>query len=196
MIKPIHTSIQLLFRHTSYYDINIILQVLDMITSGDIAPAATPNTAAIGGLILVPIALAALVAFVAIKVTDIWPSTKAWFSDSCFRHLFFCRRRKKAPKDFVKSPDSFCDLERVQSPPFQAGSLVERPPSQETPTKIWHPNRLNRLTWSFGRTGMKTLTYPAPCELSNAQAPPPILILDPIRERTISQDGYPLYPVP
>lgn len=125
---------------------------------------------------MVPIAIAAGVAFVAIKTTDIWPSIKGWFANSCFRHLFFWRRNK-APEDLKSSPDSFCDLEGVQSPHFQAGSLVERPPSRETPTKIWHPDRSNRLKWSFGRTGMKMSTFPAPCELSSDQAPVPTLLM-------------------
>lgn len=126
---------------------------------------------------MVPIAIAAGVAFLAIKTTDIWPSAKRWITDSCFRHLFFCRRKKKAPEDLKSSPDSFCDLEGVQSPYFQAGSLVERPLSRDTPTKIWHPDRSNRLKWSFGRTGMKMSKFPAPCELSNDQAPVPTLLI-------------------
>ena len=164
-------------RHTKYWHTSIIHRVLDMITSADIAPAPNKITAAIGGLILVPIAIAAGVAFVAIKTTDIWPSVKRWFANSCFRHLCFCRWKKKAPEDLKSSPDSFCDLEGVQSPHFQADSLAGRPPSRETPTKIWHPDRSNRLKWSFGRTGMKMSTFPAPCELSSDQAPVPTLLM-------------------
>lgn len=148
-----------------------------MITNSDIAPAPNKITAAIGGLILVPIAIAAGVAFVAIKTTDIWPSIKRWFAEDCLGHLFFCGRKKKISEELKSSPDSFCDLEGVQSPKFQASSLAERPPSRETPTKIWHPDRSNRLKWSFGRTGMKMSKFPAPCELSNEQAPVPTLLM-------------------
>lgn len=126
---------------------------------------------------MVPIAIAAGIAFLAIKTTDIWPSVKRWFANICFGRLLFCRRKNKVSEDLKSSPDSFCDLEGVQSPHFQADTLVDRPPSRETPTKIWHPDRTNRLKWSFGRTGMKTLTFPAPCELSNDQPAAPTLLL-------------------
>lgn len=170
-----------------------------MVTKPEIAPLPNQSTAIIAALILVPIAIACVAAFVAIKTTDIWCATKEWAASSPLTSWCACHWRRKKEKDsseVLSSQDSFCDLESVHSP----GQKVDKPPegleSKDTPTKVWHPDRSARLAWSFGQTGTRMSPSPVPCASSNVQMPLPVVVSAPVRGTSISQDDNPLYQGP
>lgn len=109
----------------------------------------TNNPAAVGALILVPIVIAGGVAFIAVKTTHFWQKA----SRRC--QTFFSRPRKKSNKqrrsDLSTSQayaDSWCDLESTAS--REEENQVQISPTKVTLKRIWHPNRFNHLTWSFG----------------------------------------------
>lgn len=109
----------------------------------------TSNPGAVGALILVPIAIAGSVAFIAIKTTHFWYKT----SIRCAAFFAWPRsnRTKQRRSDLLTSQvyaDSWYDLESTHS--CEEGNQVQLSPTKNTLTRIWHPHRSSRLTWSFG----------------------------------------------
>jgi len=110
----------------------------------------TSNPGAVGALILVPIAIAGSVAFIAIKTTYFWQKTSAW----CKSFITWppSDRLKQRRSDLSTSqiyPDSWCDLENTNSS-CEEGNKVQLSPTKDTLNGVWHPHRSSRLTWSFG----------------------------------------------
>jgi hypothetical protein len=109
----------------------------------------TSNPGGVGALILVPIAIAGSVAFIAIKTTHFWQKTS-----TRYKAFFTWPRRdrtKQRRSDISTSQvyaDSWCDLESTHS--CEEGNQVQLSPTKDTLTKVWHPYRSSRLTWSFG----------------------------------------------
>lgn len=172
------------------------------ISKPEIAPAPNRNTYIIAALILVPIVIAVVATFVAIKTTDIFSSTKKWATGSPFTAWTrcLCRPRRLKHKNSsltLHTTDSFFDLESVDSPStlkLKKGGLEAQAQEAVTgrgaATKSWHPTRSARLTWSFGRNSKKVSKYQGPFELSNAQEPiqPQMVALSSTRERSSSLD--------
>jgi hypothetical protein len=109
----------------------------------------TSNPGAVGALILVPIVIAGSVAFIAVKTTHFWQKTSRW----CKAFFTWPRsdRTKQHRSDLSTSQvcaDSWCDLESTHS--CEEGNQVHLSPTEDTLTRIWHPHRSSRLTWSFG----------------------------------------------
>jgi hypothetical protein len=109
----------------------------------------TSNPGAVGALILVPIAIAGSVAFIAIKTTHFWDKA----SRRC-KTLFTWRQSsgtKQRRSNFSSSQayvDSWCDLESIYS--RKEENLIGLSPAKANLNRIWHPHRSSRLTWSFG----------------------------------------------
>ncbi len=129
------------------------------------------NPGAVGALILVPIAIAGSVAFIAIKTTDICHKAVR-----LCRALFPCSRRQRRKRHRSDLPisqvyaDSWCDLESTLS--REGNNIIQPSPTNGSLSRVWHPHRLNRLTWSFGKNpesrnqnhleSSKTLQRPLP----------------------------------
>src|SRR5271170_3023893 len=97
----------------------------------------TSNPGAIGALILVPIAIAGSVAFIAIKTTHFWHKT----SVRCTAFFAWPRsnRTKQRRSGLLTSQvyaDSWCDLESTHS--CKEGNQVQLSPTKNTLTRIWH----------------------------------------------------------
>lgn len=147
----------------------------------------TSNPGAVGALILIPIAIAGSVAFIAIKTTHIWHKT----SIRCKAFFIWPRsdRKKQRRSDLSTSQvyaDSWCDLESTHS--CEERNQVRLSPTKDTLTKIWHPHRSSRLTWSFG--GSPRSRDPNHSELSKSvQTPLPVATRP---ERSQCQEEDPL----
>ena len=148
------------------------------------------STSAIGALILVPIVIAASAAYIALKTTefsecivplcrDLWDDWCPW-SDKRRRQ----RRRKRNGSDpsFAQSyADSWYDLDSThsregfsrfinQSPPRHLSGNKDQGIEDGTARKVWHPDRANRLTWSFTNPRSRS---PNPFGSSNVVKPLP-----------------------
>lgn len=133
----------------------------------------------VGALILLPIFIAASAAFVALKLTKAGKRLFIYLRAHAPALTSSARRRSRARRSNLSSSfiygDSFADLEsrhnlnETADRPCPVFSLSQ---DQNTPTKIWHPNRSSRLTWSF----MKP-QYPGQnhFELSSVQKPLPVI---------------------
>jgi hypothetical protein len=149
----------------SFYAIHISSS-LDMNTT----PVDGASTGTIGALILVPVVIAIGATAIAIKTTDIWPRTKEFFCGVC-SSLHCQRLRKKKRASDLSDEDSWCDIESLS----ERRVLTPELPSRDSPSRIWHPRRSSRLTWSFmtPKTSSQRL-YESP-KLSDVQLPAPIL---------------------
>lgn len=109
----------------------------------------TSNPGPVGALILVPIAIVGSVAFIAVKTTHFWQKTstlcKALFTWPRSDHT---KQRRYNHSTSQVYADSWCDLESTHS--CEEGNQVQLSPTKDTLTRIWHPHRSSRLTWSFG----------------------------------------------
>jgi hypothetical protein len=148
----------------------------------------------VGALILVPIAIAGGIAFIAVKIPDIWRKITTFFQawSLCSRP----KRRKINRSDLSTSqayPDSWSDLESSRSldhnllaqeaREFPGRSSLLRDP----PSKIWHPSRSSRLVWSFGEDKRSQNLHP--CESSKGVQRPLPVALHP--EKASSQNVSP-----
>lgn len=150
-----------------------------MIAKPEIAPAPNKNTYIIAALILVPIAIAGIAAYVAIKTTDILSSSRNWALCSPLTSWCFGRKKKlkhrKSSEAFGHTADSLVldDLEsvRLSSTAVRQDKAGKGTKSWSTPSKTWHPTRSQRLAWSFGRNSRTMSAYQGPYESSNALVP-------------------------
>lgn len=165
-----------------------------MSTQPEIAAAPDKNTYIIAALILVPIAIAGVAAFVAIKTTDILSSAKRFIACSPFTACVRGRKLKhNKSSETLHQTDSFYDLESVQSassPQRKREPVVEESLLESGKNKQWNPSRSARLAWSFGRNSKQTLKYQNPYESTNALVPtqPQMVALRADREISLSQD--------
>lgn len=147
------------------------------------------TTAAIGALVLVPIAIAASAAYIAIKTTEGYKRLSRYCNNIWARSPFNqseSRRRRRLYRSDTSSnqgyADSWIDLESLpshqdistfinQSTPRRYASISkEKSDEVETVRRIWHPPRNNRLMWSFvdpklqslGRSGLSSVAKPLP----------------------------------
>jgi hypothetical protein len=140
----------------------------------------TSNPGAIGALILVPIAIAGSVAFIAIKITHFWHKT----SRRCKAFITWPRsdrtklRRSNLSTSQVYA-DSWCDLESIHS--CKEESLVELSSIKGTLNRVWHPPRSSRLMWSFG--GSPKSRNPNHSESSKSMQTPLPVVLHPERSQ-------------
>jgi hypothetical protein len=143
----------------------------------------------VGALILVPIAIAGGIAFIAVKIPDFWRKITTFFQawSLCSRP----KRKKINRSDLSTSqayPDSWSDLESSRS--LEHSILVpetrESPrrniPLGDPPSRIWHPSRSSRLTWSFGEDQRSQSLNP--CESSKGVQRPLPVALHPEKARS------------
>ena len=149
--------------HLSFHICHQIIQILDYISHRELTTfynnfyyasitlflAMNSNPGAVGALILVPIAIAGSAAFIAINAPHLWYKVATW----CKILFLWTRRdrRKHRQSDLSESQpyaDSLYDLESLLS--RARNTIVQSASLKDTPTKIWHPLRSSRLTWSFG----------------------------------------------
>jgi hypothetical protein len=150
------------------------------------------NPGAVGALILVPIAIAGSVAFIAIKTTHFWHKNNRRYK------AFFTwprsDRTKQRRSDLSTSQvyaDSWCDLESTRS--CEEGNQIQLSPAKNTLSRTWHPHRSSRLTWSFG--GSPKSRDPNHSESSRSVQTPLPVVARP--ERSQCQEGDPLdNPIP
>lgn len=105
----------------------------------------------VGALILVPIAIAGSIAFIAVKIPDFWHKITTFFRNcSPRRHP----RRKRANRSDLSNspicPDSWSDLESSHS--LNRNESARQNPPGNRVSGIWRLSRSSRLTWSFGRS--------------------------------------------
>ena len=147
------------------------------------------TTAAIGALVLVPIAIAASAAYIAIKTTEGYKRLSQYCSNiwikSPLNQIRNRQRRRYYGSDISSSQpyaDSWVDLESVishqefgtfinQSTPQRYKSICkEKSEEYDTARCVWHPPRNNRLMWSFAdpkpsglvHSGLSSVTKPLP----------------------------------
>jgi hypothetical protein len=147
------------------------------------------TTKAVGALVLVPIAIAASAAFIAIKTTEGYKRLARYCSHiwlkSPLNHTASRRRRKFYGSDFSSNQayvDSWVDLESAsiqdqidafinQSTPRRYSSVSrDKFDESDSVRRVWHPPRNNRLAWSFadpksrslGRSGLSSVAKPLP----------------------------------
>ena len=150
----------------------------------------------IGALIIVPIVIAASAAFVALKTqhgfrTILSFCRRIWNRRPSLTRGSTSRRRRKHNRSDIGSSsyaDSWCDLESIhssqgvdsfstfigQSPinkAFSEGDQNILCRSSPTPSQVWHPNRSNRLQWSFTNPGSRS---PRPLGLLSVARPSPV----------------------
>jgi hypothetical protein len=111
----------------------------------------TNNAAVVGALILVPIVIAASIAFIAIKTTHLWYKARK----SCQKFFNWdqvepIKHRRSDLSASRADADSWCDLESTIS--WGEENQAQITPVRETSRRIWHPHRSSRLTWSFGES--------------------------------------------
>lgn len=170
-----------------------------MIAKPEIAPAPTKNTYIIAALILVPIAIAGIAAYVAIKTTDLLSTTRDWAICSPITSWCFGRRRKlkhkKSAEAFGRTADSLVldDVESVRLSSTAVGQDKEGKGTRSwsTPSKTWHPSRSQRMAWSFGRNSRRMSAYQSPYESSRDLVPTrhsQVTLAHPVRERSMSLD--------
>ena len=152
------------------------------------------NTPAIDALILVPIAIVASVAFLAVKSTHCYKYIvrylrSIWANYRPRSHLLSFRRncrRKDRHSDIYTSQihaDSWADLESIRS--REVSHFINQSQSREgssggepahsftdTPSRVWHPNRATRLAWSFTNPRSRSRSHYA---LSNVAKPLPVV---------------------
>jgi hypothetical protein len=147
------------------------------------------TTAAIGALVLVPIAIAASAAYIAIKTTEGYKRLSRYCNNlwlkSPLNQTQNRRRRKCYGSDISSSQayaDSWVDLESVishheintfinqKSPQRYESFNKEKSEAYDTVQRVWHPPRNNRLMWSFAdlksqgprHSGLSSVTIPLP----------------------------------
>jgi hypothetical protein len=150
------------------------------------------NTPAISALVLVPIAIAASAAYVALKTTVLYQHASRFCSNLWHQSRLNPaearrRRRLKLSRSDISSTqvyaDSWVDLESITSQPGISAFIDQSPPQQqqrdsedkssdesETPSRVWHPPRHSRLAWSFAdprapnhrRSGSSSVARPLP----------------------------------
>lgn len=145
----------------------------------------TSNSGAVGALILVPIAIAGSVAFIAIKTTHFCDKT----SRRCKALLSWPQSgRKKQKWSSISTSqvyaDSWCDLESVRS--CKEENYAELSFTKDTLNRVWHPYRSSRLTWSFGESP-KSRNLNRSELLKNVQTPLPI-VTRPERPQCLEED--------
>ena len=150
------------------------------------------TTSAIGALILVPIVIAASAAYIALKTTELskrivtfcrnlWDDWYPWSNKRCHQR----RRKIRASDPLYSQPyaDSWYDLESIhsrqgfsrfinQSPRKSLSGSDEQYSGNDT-RRIWHPDRANRLTWSFTNPRSQS---PNLFESSNVVRPLPVAL--------------------
>jgi hypothetical protein len=149
------------------------------------------TTTEIGALVLVPIAIAASAAYIAIKTTEGYKRLSQYCSRiwrrSPFNQIENRRRRKLHGSDVSSHrayADSWIDLESVRSR-HEISTFINQSPAgryesksdskgksdeSDTVRRVWHPPRNNRLMWSFadpkslslGRSGLSSVARPLP----------------------------------
>jgi hypothetical protein len=147
------------------------------------------NTQAAGALILVPIAIAASAAYVAIKTTEGYNRLTRYCKSIWIKsplNTIETRRRRKLYRSDISSnqayADSWVDLESIGSchdisnfinqgtPERYASISKDKSEESETIRRVWHPPRNSRLMWSFtdprprspGRSGLSSVAKPLP----------------------------------
>lgn len=160
------------------------------------------TTAAIGALVLVPIAIAASAAYIAIKTTEGYKRLSRYCNNiwlkSPLNQTQNRRRQKCYGSDIPSSQtyaDSWDDLESVTShhelgtfinqstPRRYKGICKETPEEYDTLQRVWHPPRNNRLMWSFADPKSQG---PSHLGLSSVAKPLPVLHRP---ERSSTEDG-------
>jgi hypothetical protein len=131
------------------------------------------NPPASAALILVPIAIVASAAYIAIKTSEFTKRTVHFLRGFCIqwspanivRNRVY-RKYKQRCSDLSSQNygDSWCDLESVREEPLiisnyniqssfnsrkNIGESGQNSEFQNETTRIWHPTRDSRLTWSF-----------------------------------------------
>ena len=153
------------------------------------------NTSAIAALILVPIAIAASAAFLAIKTAHLCRSAsralKHWFSAAKPSQKRHSLRRSNLSSTQTYA-DSWVDLESVADNETRIDTFINQTPVRansgssssaqcpDTAGRVWHPNRDARLTWSFANP-----SSPHHFASSNVAKPSPVAHLP---ERLSTED--------
>jgi hypothetical protein len=165
----------------------------------------------IGALIIVPIIIAASAAFVALKTQHGFQAIslycrRKWNRRGNWAFRNARSRRRKAKRSDSRSnayADSWHDLESThsaqgvdsfstfigQSPinkSYSEGDLHTRYCNTPTPSQIWHPDRSNRLQWSFTNQELRSHHR---SELLNVARPSPVAQRP---ERLSAEDAQPL----
>jgi hypothetical protein len=107
---------------------------------------------AVGALILIPVIIAGAAAIVAIKASGYW-NLVTRFCQRLLNYRGRVKHNRKNRSDLSSSqnyPDSFGDLESICMD-SEARLKSDKSPVKDTSTRIWHPQRASRLTWSFGQ---------------------------------------------
>jgi hypothetical protein len=153
------------------------------------------SNSAIGALIIVPIVIAASAAYIALKTHSVFQTIartlcRIWEEKFPWSHRKAIERRKQKRSDLSSTQvfaDSWCDLESLHSP-FKVSersysTFIGQSPSHrslsegderallETPKRIWHPTRSDRLMWSFANPKSPNHNH---FELSNVARPSPV----------------------
>lgn len=184
---------------------NLIHRISRQISLHDIHQfnfAMSSTTTAIGALVLVPIAIAASAAYIAIKTTEGYKRLSRYCSHIWLRsplNQVESRRRRKLHASDISSShayaDSWIDLESVGSVPELSNFINQTPPrryssnskekSEENDSvrRVWHPPRSSRLTWSFADPKFRGLCHSG---LSNVARPLPVIHR---QERSSTEDG-------
>jgi hypothetical protein len=168
------------------YDISILRQhwIFDMSTFPEVAPPPDRDTVAIGALVLVPIVIVVVVAFVAIKTTEAWDWFKLWLSAAKACVCGGRRRSKRAGVAGVsRSQDSFHDLESIDQSSHSSCGLKESASIEDLQAGLWHPRRSTRLNWSFGKASHRMSKSLDRCELPSVQIPQPVAVFGLRREK-------------
>lgn len=146
------------------------------------------NNPAIGGLILVPIVIAASAAFIAIKASSITERAKRycvnlWREKAPWSDKNKTQRRRRLRRSNLTSSqvyaDSWCDLESVNScddfskfigqhRTQKSSSSDREKQALEASSEGWHPSRSARLLWSFSSPRSRMSN---PYELSSVAKP-------------------------
>ena len=164
----------------------------------------------IGALIIVPIVIAASAAFVALKTQHGFQTISQFCRRTWNRKNWIFRRapsrRRKLKRSDVTSTayaDSWPDLESTRSSasidPFSTfigqspvhkscseGDLHSEFRHTPTPSQVWHPDRSNRLQWSFTNQPSRS---PRRFESSSVAKPSPVAHR---LERLSTEDAQPL----
>lgn len=122
------------------------------------------DTSAVAALILVPIAIAASAAFLAVKISHLYKSARHVLSRS-WPSARLSHKRHKLRRSNLRSSqtyaDSWVDLESVAGDETRIDTFINQTPVRtnsrstsgaqctDTVGRVWHPNRDARLTWSF-----------------------------------------------
>lgn len=129
------------------------------------------NTPAIGALIIVPIVIAASIAWIAIKISHAGSSVASRCAQEYQHWLHRKRIRYSRSRSFNESLTDLDSLFKHAVPP-QTGSKKARH------EQAWHPPQQTRAVWTFSNRYQNLRR----CELSNVRRLPPI------RSRQVTSD--------